>query len=231
MKKYFILILILFTSFLMTNQYSHSYHTLNQPSGATSFVFYNLPSMPVDFVIDGGTMGGENGLTIVQDACTEWNELDNIGDFCGTLNQLSEDITLANFNTIVENNDGIHNIVFDNTGLILSNLGFSPGVLGVGITTRNAAGTITDIRIILNGSIPQSNFFDYLGLTVHEMGHTWGLGHTGVGGINEANMDGLDPIDEEGIPTMYPLSFPTNDQFSRTLELDDFSSALLLYGP
>jgi len=230
MRPLIIIILIAVFGCFLSNHNTYSYNILNDNIGST-FIFRSLPSMPVDFRIDGGSMGGLNGLTIIQNACNEWDSLPNIGEFCGTLTQISTDITSANFNALVNLFGGTNDIVFDNTGQILSGFGLSPTVLGVGISNFNASGEITDITIILNGSIPQSALFDYLGLTIHEMGHTWGLAHTAIGGINEVDLDGLDPIDEEGIPTMFPLSFPTNDVFSRTLETDDYSAALLLYGP
>ena len=234
MKTIFSLILILIFSFFITHHNSYSYHVLNSSSGST-FVFEFLPSMPVDFNIDGGTLGGGNGLPFIQRACDEWDSLPDIGDFCGNLNQIGTDITSENFDTIVNflSSDGVHYVVFDDDGLILSDLGLNPNItLGFGFTLNNSSGAITDITIILNGTIPQSSTFDYEGLTVHEMGHTWGLAHTPIGGINTVNSTaGLDPISEVGIPTMFPFAFPTNDQFSRSLEPDDFASALLLYGP
>jgi len=229
MKNRLSLLLIVFFSFFITNQYSHSYHTLNQSDGGTSYVFFSLPSLPVDFTVDGGTLGGGDGLITVQAACDEWDGLANIGDFCGTLTT-GADITLINFGTILTD-DGINDIVFDEDGSILAILGV-PGALGIGLTITDATGEITDILIIINGSIPSTIFADLLATLIHEMGHTWGLAHTPIGGINTVDLPGgLDPIDPIGIPTMYPFNLPTNDQFGRTLETDDLASALLLYGP
>jgi hypothetical protein len=54
------------------------------------------------------------------------------------------------------------------------------------------------------------------------MGHGWGLAHIPIGGINSANFaPGLEPIDPEAIPTMFPFNIPTNDALGRTLEIDD----------
>ena len=64
-NKIFLSLLVLFSIFI-ANQHSYSYHVLNQASGASNFVFFNLPSMPVDFRVDGGTLGGGNGLTTVE---------------------------------------------------------------------------------------------------------------------------------------------------------------------
>ena len=230
MKNKIILLLVFSLSILVSYQHSHSYHVLNQSSGASDYVFFNLPSMPVNFRVDGGTLGGGNGLTVVQDACAEWDGLENIGNFCGTLTE-TVDINSANIDTIVLTNDFINDIVFDEDGSILNDL-VGPGVLGIGLAVTNAAGVITDITIIINGSIPSSPNADLLATTIHEMGHVWGLGHTPIGGINSAEIPGgLDPIDPVGIPTMYPFNLPVDDTLGRSLETDDFASALLLYGP
>ena len=186
----------------------------------------------MDFRVDGGTLGGGNGLTIVEDACNEWDSLPGIANFCGNLDQLEFDITSSNFDSVVKNDDGINDIIFDEDGSILSDLGV-PGVLGLGFTTFNTAtGQITDIRIIINGSIPSSPFSDLLATVIHEMGHTWGLAHVPIGGINTTNaVGGFDRISPAGIPTMYPFAIPLDDRFGRSLESDDHGSALLLYGP
>ena len=232
MKNRLFLLLTVFLILLITNRYSHSYHTLNKPSGANNYVFFNLSSMPVDFRIDGGTLGGGNGLPTVEEACAEWDGLAGIENFCGTLTQGGTDITEANFNALIQVGDGINDIVFDEDGSILSNLFLlPPGVLGIGLTTTNAAGTITDILIIINGSIPSSPIADLLATVIHEMGHVWGLAHTPIGGINTVDIPGgLDPIEPVGIPTMYPFNLPADDALGRTLETDDLASAFLLYG-
>ena len=224
------MLFVLLGSFLVV-QPSYSYHILNNVFEST-FLFRTLPGLPVDFRVDGGTLGGENGLAIVEDACVEWDSLPSIANFCGDLDQLEIDITSSNFDSVVKNNDGINDIIFDEDGSILSDLGV-PGVLGLGFTTFNTStGQITDIRIIINGSIPSSPFSDLLATVIHEMGHTWGLAHVPIGGINTTNsVNGFDRISPAGIPTMYPFAIPQDDRFGRSLESDDHGSVLLLYGP
>ena len=231
MKIRYILILMIMLSPFVSIQNSYSYHILNSLFEST-FVFRSLPGLSVDFNVDGGTLGGGNGLVIIQDACDEWDSLPNIGNFCGNLVQIETDITSSNFNTIIGENDGTNDIVFDENGSILANLGV-PGVLGLGFTTFiTATGQIVDITIIINGSIPSSPSADQLATIIHEMGHTWGLAHIPIGGISTTNsVSGFDRISPAGIPTMFPFAIPQDDRFGRSLESDDLGSALLLYGP
>ena len=231
MKTRHILIMMIMLSPFFMAQNSYSYHILNNIFDST-FIFRSLPGLPVDFSIDGGTLGGGNGLAIVEDACEEWDQLPNIPNFCGNLDQLETDITSSNINSIVQENDGVNHIVFDETGSILSDIG-APGVLGLGLTTFNTAtGQISDITIFINGSIPSSAAADLLATVIHEMGHTWGLAHVPIGGINTTNsVDGFDRISPMAIPTMYPFAIPVDDRFGRSLESDDLGSALLNYGP
>lgn len=231
MKFGTILIALVFLSPFASINNSYSYHILNNIFEDT-FVFRSLPGLPVDFRVDGGTLGGGDGLAIVEDACSEWDSLPGIGNFCGELNQMETDITSSNFNSVIGVNDGINDIVFDEDGSILANLGV-PGVLGLGFTTFNTAtGLIVDIRIIINGSIPSSAAADLLATVIHEMGHTWGLAHVPIGGITTVNSTtGFDRISPAGIPTMFPFAIPQDDRLGRSLESDDLASALLLYGP
>jgi len=231
MKTRHILIMMIILSPFFFVQNSYSYHTLNNIFDS-AFVFRSLPGLPVNFRIDGGTLGGGNGLAIVEDACDEWDGLPNIPNFCGNLNQIETDITSSNFNSLTDENDGTHDIIFDEDGSILADIGV-PGVLGLGLTTFNTAtGQITDITILINGSIPSSASADLLATVIHEMGHTWGFAHIPIGGINTTNsVNGFDRIDPDAIPTMYPFAIPQDDRFGRSLESDDLGSALLLYGP
>lgn len=195
-----------------------------------TFVFARWENIPVDFRVDPGTLGGANGLTIMQQACSAWNSISNAPNICGSLTLGATDVTESNFDTIVRPDDGINDAIFDEDGSIVSSMGADPNItLGIGgFFQATTSGEILDGFIILNGKTTQG---DFLATAVHELGHTWGIGHTAVGMINDFfNDQGLDPIDIMRLPTMYPLSNPLDDTFGRTLEPDDIAAFITLYG-
>ena len=205
-----------------------AYHVLNNSSGG-GFVFIKWENIPISFRVDGGTLQGGDGIAVIEDACDEWDGVPTARDLCGALTVLPMDITVTNFDTLPLQDDGI--IIFDETGDILSSLGFSANTLGIGITFSNTTtGEITDALLILNGSIPSSKTADLLSTAVHELGHVWGLAHTAIGGINTSNMTpGLEAISPLAIPTMFPFNIPVDDAFGRTLEEDDIAGISVLY--
>jgi hypothetical protein len=210
--------------------------TIIQPLNITAlpvsgtFVFARWENTPVDFRVDPGTLGGGNGMTIIQQACSAWNSINNAPDICGSLTTGTTDITGSNFESIARPDDGINDVVFDEDGSIISSLGGSPdSILGFGGFFRaTASGEILDAFIVLNGKTTQA---DFLATATHEVGHTWGIGHTAVGMINDFVDDpGLDPVDISRLPTMYPFSNPLNDNLGRSLEPDDIAAFITRYG-
>lgn len=208
-----------------------AYHILNDQTPSGAFVFKKWANVPVNFRVDPGTLGGGDGRQVVQAACDEWDNVPTALELCGSITTGQEDITAGNFLTFISLDDGINDIIFDETGDILSGLGLPPGVLGIGLSVTNATtGEITDAILIINGSVPSSPIADLPSTTVHEFGHIWGLAHTPIGEINtQTNVSGLDPIDPSAIPTMYPFSNPVNDAFGRNLEDDDTEAISLRY--
>ena len=232
-KKSFLLLFL----FLLFPTLVFSYHVLSTGSQGNIFIVWN--TTPVNFRVDGGTLGGENGIPLIQDACDEWNDIEEVVDICGNLTSFGEDITLDNFSDVIRidgsiislpPNDGVNDIVFDETGEILSALGFGSTTLGVGITV-SSSGSIIDSVLIINGSVPSTPAADLLSTVVHEFGHIWGLAHTPVGGINSSfsSPNGLDPMSASSIPTMFFSSNPENDQFGRDLEFDDIAVMKIRY--
>lgn len=195
-----------------------------------TFVFARWENIPVDFRVDPGTLGGGDGMTIIQQACSAWNSIKNAADICGSLTKGATDVTGSNFDTIARPDDGINDVIFDEDGSIVSSMGADPNItLGIGgFFQATTSGEILDAFVILNGKATQG---DFLATAVHELGHAWGIGHTAVGMINDFFDDqGLDPLDTVRLPTMYPLSNPLDDTFGRTLEPDDIAAFITLYG-
>ena len=225
---YLLFILICYVLFPVN---AFSYHVLNDISG-NSVQFNYWTKLPITFRIDGGTLDGGDGVALFLDACDEWNKIQGVKNICGSWTQIDQDITSSNFNDLTDLSDGVVDIVFDETGQILSSLGLSSTTLGVGITSINSAGIITDGILVLNGSRPSSKTADILATAVHELGHIWGLAHTPIGAIvstNNTSNFGLDPIQPSAIPTMYPFTNPENDEYGRTLEPDDIAGMKILY--
>jgi len=209
-----------------------AYHVLNNALPSGSFVFARWANIPVNFRIDAGTLAGGNGRPIVEDACAEWNAVPTAKTICGNLTTSSVDITESNFNDQISLTDGVNDVVFDETGEIITFFGVSPATtLGFCIPFTDAnTGEITDVLLVLNGTIASTPSADLLSTTVHEFGHCWGLAHITIGGVNTAqSTPGLDDIDPSLIPTMYPFSIPVDDAFGRTLELDDKAGISVLY--
>ncbi|NIP29552.1 MAG: hypothetical protein GTO02_04250 [Candidatus Dadabacteria bacterium] len=209
------------------------YHVLNIQNGFASYAFRTWSSVPQDFRVDSGTLGGDDGLPIVNNACQTWNNVEGAKNLCGNLTRSSSDITSANFASIAD--DDINDVVFDDDGMIFETFfgaGAGSGILGIGCTTALiSTGEILEATLIINGTIPSTTSADQLATTVHEFGHIWGLAHTPIGGINTDSSFpvGLDPIDPSDIPTMFPFAIPVTDVFGRTLEIDDEAIIKLQY--
>ena len=200
------------------------YHILNQQTPSLNFVFLRWDATPINLRVDLGTLGGEDGRTFIEEACDVWNSVPNTIQLCGTLSNFSEDITVDNFESMTSANGGNIDVIFDETGEVLSQLGLSPNsILGLALVSSNRNnGEIGGVLFVLNGKIVSNSNSDLLSTAIHEMGHSWGLAHTPIGGINNSNnVSGLDPIDTSTIPSMFPFKIPDDDAFGRTLEIDD----------
>ena len=200
------------------------YNILNNQNSPDNFVFLKWKNIPVNLRLDPGTLGGADGREIVEEACDTWNNVPTADRLCGNFSTFPEDVTVDNYGSLPPTNDGVIDVIFDETGEILADMMLSPNsILGVAfITSSSATGEILNVLLVLNGSLQSSLASDLLSTAIHEMGHGWGMAHIPIGGINSSNpTPGLEPIDPVGIPTMYPFPIPTDDRLGRTLENDD----------
>ncbi len=217
--------LALFTFLVLTFPvFAFSYHILNNSTSTFSFVFLRWFSTPVNLRVDPGTLGGGDGQGIIDDACEVWNSVLNTRQLCGNISNFPTDITGDNFQSMTSSSNSSIEVVFDETGEVLTKLGLSANsTLGVALVSSNRNnGEIIGVLFVLNGKIVSNTNSDPLSTAIHEMGHSWGLAHIPIGGINNSNnVSGLDPIATSAIPSMYPFKIPDDDAFGRTLEIDD----------
>lgn len=195
--------------------------------------------LPVDFVLDGGTLAGQEGFPLIADALDTWDNVPTArrlgGDLIIYVDSNDDPIDFTADNLGIDYGiigDGINEIVFDETGQILETLGLDPDTTaGVSITIEDTAQQeITDAMLVLNGTFDSSPQLDTKASAIHELGHIWGLSHTFIGAVNTVNGEpGSWPIDPEWIPTMYPFENPVDDRYARTLEWDDMAGVSWLY--
>lgn len=217
MIKFGCLLIPVFILVLYVASSAHSYHISIDGFGSSSDRVYRHRStrIPVDFRVHGMRY-----LPIVESACKQWNELDNIGDFCGNLSVVAPGTSTSSFLS-----DNINDIVFDEDGSLGISLGVEPETAGITVSSVNS-GNIMDVLIYIRFEDMNSA----LQILTHELGHAWGLDHTP---ISPSFVPGvLEPV--EGVSEL-PVMFPfVLSEISTTLDsllkADDRAAVLLLYG-
>lgn len=224
---------IIFIAFLTGGTAYPFVHSSSVSSADSQTRRLHWSNLPVDFVVDDGTLAGGDGVPLVGQALDTWDDVPYARRLGGQLYSYGLDFNAGNLGTdygII--GDDINEIVFDETGEVLEILGLDPAVVaGVSLTVEDTATQeIVDSLLVLNGTFASGPDLDMEATIVHELGHIWGLGHTFVGAVNTANTEpGSFPIDAAAIPTMYPYSNPVDDTYGRTLEWDDWAGISALY--
>jgi hypothetical protein len=118
-------------------------------------------------------------------------------------------------------------IIFDSTGSLFTQLGYSSGVIGfAGPCRLNSAGRITGGLAALNGRWQDGNTSngelppdEFDAAFIHEFGHFSGLDHAQINS-NCITRAGCSAADHDGVPTMFP--FLVGD-FMKSLSQDDMA--------
>lgn len=179
-------------------------------------------TMPIviyfDSVGDLPKIAGNREDQILMEALESWNKVDTSNVlFQVAGRQPPAYYTLKHLEATTK--DRINSVIYDKDGTITQKeTGASrEDILGFGIPILNeATGKIDDSIIVINGWIIDEDSLQ--AVMTHEFGHVIGLDHSGITTDK--------PMDEEGLPTMYPVKI-TN--YQKSLELDDKVGASVLY--
>lgn len=197
---------------------------------------FHWPRNPVTYTPDRGPLGildNAAAVELVADALSLWQEVETATIAFEQRGQLDVDVTGTNVMDVLSRlRRDLNPILFDHDGSIIEALagtGASRDIVGFGSPTLRPPGvTRGEFRqgwAVFNGlfvgqRIPLKMF---RATVVHEFGHFIGLDHTQVN-LREA-LDGL-PINDRGIPTMFPLLI---SRHQARLHADDIAALSAIY--
>ena len=201
----------------------------------TSAVVWNPDGGPL------GQLGNATANTWVADAFGNWQAVTTAvisysqgGQIIDPNTGNPTDVTSANYNDVINADNGQNPIIYDNDRDIFDMLGTPNGVLGfAGVLRRNGA-TITKGWAVLQGDWYDGDTSDvgevteneFRGMMVHEFGHFSGLAHTEVNrGIASTGLPGCVPPTSVDFATMSPF----NHADSQSLNEDDKVGVSVLY--
>ena len=232
---------ILFTLLLISSDLNaYVILTENWKSGI-GIRFWSEDNMPIDVSIDKPTTdNGEKIIELVLDSISVWQNVGtsylayNIKEYLDdninyeALSDSKSDYYISiipglsseNFTTSEE--DGNHEIVFDDDGKIFENLfGVdATSVLGAAVPfSDETTGEILDGVIIINTSLDLEDGILQAAI-VHELGHFAGIAHSNI--VDTYLTDDL-------LPTMYYTKFPNDDTLGKNLAIDDTGAVSSLY--
>ena len=194
-------------------------------------------AQPVPFHTDLGQLGTLNNteaVAFVKEAFQVWADVPTSSISFAVAGSLPFDVTGTNAFEILDQRDGISPIVFDHDGTVIDavfGIGASRDTLGFTAIEVTQSGRILEAQAVLNGTvidgdptIPDVSRESFLATFIHEFGHYINLDHSQ---INSALAFDSDVNNDDGVPTMFPISLGGDSK--STLHRDDIATVSTLY--
>jgi hypothetical protein len=206
-------------------------------------------SGPVVWNPDGGPLGKLNNADAVAMSADAFDVWENVttsvldfeqgGQIIDPNTGNPTDVTSANYNDVINADNGQNPIIYDNDRDIFDMLGTPSGVLGfAGVLRATSGGEITKAYVVMQGDwyddepqgTPPSDPGDvsedtFRGVKVHEFGHFSGLGHSSVNHELGPGLRGCPEPDVQYLETMGPAAHSD----AQTLHNDDEVGLSVLY--
>ncbi|MCK4704463.1 MAG: hypothetical protein KAT90_03190, partial [Gammaproteobacteria bacterium] len=209
------------------------------PNGNTPVTYQN-PNITIN--IESGDLGLLSNIeadALTTEAFALWNNVST-----SSLNlipdqlQINLDIDVANFftylpdDTVLNDDDGLHPLVYDNNGEIIDELfgvNASETILGIAASIFNG-GDLYFIEgfAVINGKTSLPDTVLTL-LVTHEIGHFFGIDHSQTNIDNQETIFGIPEICTTTSPENYPVMYPFLCRNTASLHADDTSAVAALY--
>jgi hypothetical protein len=208
-------------------------------------VSYQNPNITIH--AEGGALGTiDNNAadTIMQEAFALWNNVDT-----ATINislddtAITADINISNFENFIPNvsgtilnaDDGLNPVVYDNNGEIIDaffGVNASLDTIGFAASVFNLGGNFfIEGYAVINGRPlnPALSPVERKLLVTHEIGHLIGLDHSQVDINNQESISNFPGVCQTETQEKYPVMYPFVCRNEVSLHADDISSVSTLY--
>jgi hypothetical protein len=219
-----VLILLLLSIFVLQGD---SGDALRYVPNSDTPVLWPTESYPVEYNIDLGDLGSithDEAVAIVQNAFTQWGDIEEASITFQQGSMISVDVKGDNFTPYINGSiDNLNPIIFDHDGSIVNSVfgyGAENSVLGFGGPLVTSNSSILSAHAVFNGKIIESYGFSkefLLSTVLHEIGHFIGLDHSQLFRHLAYNFVGVDDVH---VPIMLPTS-ADNDDYRTVLTDED----------